>query len=273
MKLIIESIALFLFLNEIIFTNSERQRIKFAPIDSLDDSIDSIDPTATILVAIKVKNQEYSLPTFLATLETLKCSNKKNKCDIWIVFDHSNDRSYNIFIQWLEKSRQLFDTIIMLNTQNDQISKQKHPELDPLYFSSDLNKRAIKYALDRKFSYIFFINPDIILTNEETINILIKKRKSIVAPMLTSSKDRQSTFYILNENDQPARDTIQYQQIYKRQKIGCHKIHQVHSSFLIDLNDENMNKLLINDQKLSNLNDDIQLSINARMNSNHFIIL
>ena len=41
------------------------------------------DPMQRILVAVIVKNHEYSLPTFLGTLETLKCPNSMNKCDLW----------------------------------------------------------------------------------------------------------------------------------------------------------------------------------------------
>ncbi len=38
---------------------------------------------ATILIAITINNNAYSLPTFLKTLETLKCLNNRHKCDLW----------------------------------------------------------------------------------------------------------------------------------------------------------------------------------------------
>ena len=36
-----------------------------------------------ILIAVIVKNHAHSLPTFLATLETLDCPNLSGKCDLW----------------------------------------------------------------------------------------------------------------------------------------------------------------------------------------------
>lgn len=38
---------------------------------------------ATVLIAITINNNAYSLPTFLKKLEKLKCLNNRNKCDLW----------------------------------------------------------------------------------------------------------------------------------------------------------------------------------------------
>ena len=44
---------------------------------------DDYNPNQRILIGVIVKNHEYALPTFLASLETLKCPNYMNKCDLW----------------------------------------------------------------------------------------------------------------------------------------------------------------------------------------------
>ncbi len=36
-----------------------------------------------ILIALRIKDNSYSLPTFLATLETIKCPSESGKCDLW----------------------------------------------------------------------------------------------------------------------------------------------------------------------------------------------
>ena len=41
------------------------------------------NPNQKILISVLIKNNAYSLPTFLATLETLKCPNLNKKCDLW----------------------------------------------------------------------------------------------------------------------------------------------------------------------------------------------
>ena len=46
-----------------------------------DDELSEND--RKMLVAISVKNHAYSLPTFLASLETLECPSLNKKCDLW----------------------------------------------------------------------------------------------------------------------------------------------------------------------------------------------
>ena len=56
-----------------------------------------------------------------------------------VVFDNCEDHSYEIFTFWLSNTRESFDTIIMLDTKNDEVTKEKHVILfylyivDPLY--------------------------------------------------------------------------------------------------------------------------------------------
>lgn len=108
------------------------------------------------------------------------------------------------------------------------------------------------YALDRKFDYILFLNGDTILTNPNTLEILINKQKSIVAPMLTSSETRHSTFRINDEKS--------YNLIYDRNEIGCFKVNQVKEIFLINLKNSKFFQFL---ESQNHLNDDEHFSFLA----------
>jgi hypothetical protein len=172
-----------------------RERVKFKPVvrrsehqdtDSISvepESVINKDKILKVLLAIKIKNHAHSLPTFLATLETLNCPQRTtedkevtNKCHLWVVFDDCSDSSYDLFVTWLAETRPLFDTIIMLDTHNDKATRDKHvrnlilkslqfthvliifyfqKELDPLYFSSNLKHRALIFALERNFTHVF----------------------------------------------------------------------------------------------------------------------
>jgi hypothetical protein len=79
-----------------------------------------------ILVAIIVKNQAYALPTFLTSLERLKCPNTKGKCNLFVLFDKCDDESKDMFVDWLTYSRLIFDTIAMVDTNNDQKTRVNH---------------------------------------------------------------------------------------------------------------------------------------------------
>ena len=72
--------------------NAEPKRVKFNKVvvdhtlkeftvTKSDDSLLDVPPQR-ILLAVLVKNHAYSLPTFLATLETLDCPTLSRKCDI-----------------------------------------------------------------------------------------------------------------------------------------------------------------------------------------------
>ena len=71
--------------------NCEPKRVKFKQISinsnrdgfTLIQNNDDYNPNQKILIGVIIKNHEYSLPTFLASLETLKCPNAMNKCDLW----------------------------------------------------------------------------------------------------------------------------------------------------------------------------------------------
>jgi hypothetical protein len=110
------------------FVACERERVKFRSVRS-PQSAEKIQPPLEhlkVLLAIKIKNHAYSLPTFLATLERLECPTENKKCDLWVIFDECTDQSYDLFIEWLSNTRPLFDTIIMIDTNNDQSTKEKH---------------------------------------------------------------------------------------------------------------------------------------------------
>lgn len=70
--------------------NGQPTRIKFKQvIQKENEGTFSIENTSQnkenqkILIAITIKDNQYSLPTFLATLETLKCPTENKKCDLW----------------------------------------------------------------------------------------------------------------------------------------------------------------------------------------------
>ena len=141
---------LYLLVSLSLFSQRFHCGIQFKSVSSSSD--DSVEVTERrFLVAAHIKDHSYALPTFLATLEELNCgenantnTNKKKKCDLWVVFDQCSDSSYEMLTEWLSGTRELFETILMLDTNNDLATREKHPELDEFYFSSNLKFRALK---------------------------------------------------------------------------------------------------------------------------------
>lgn len=78
------------FLSAIKWVENQQQRVNFKRVVSDGQgkyTIEQVDEVKRddlkIVIAITVKDNQYSLPTFLATLETLECPNKDKKCDLW----------------------------------------------------------------------------------------------------------------------------------------------------------------------------------------------
>ena len=123
----------------LIFKYSFQSRIKFKELDHYAQNlttliIDSDNSNTNLMIALYVNNHAYSLPTFLATLESLKCPNKNSKCHLWVMFDKCTDDSKDIFISWLSKTRPTFDQIIMIDTRNDAQTKLKHVSYNNLNY-------------------------------------------------------------------------------------------------------------------------------------------
>ncbi len=115
------------------------------------------DHNSKFLVSIKIKDNSYTLPTFLRTIETLECGSKK--CDLLVTFEKNSEKSFEIFSYWLENTRPIFDTIRIVNHPENARTNEECVELkdDPFYSSDNLKIRAIKYAMNKNFSAIFVI--------------------------------------------------------------------------------------------------------------------
>ena len=60
---------------------ADYEKNEYSILKNVEDELSEND--RKILVAIVVKNHAYSLPTFLASLETLECPSLNKKCDLW----------------------------------------------------------------------------------------------------------------------------------------------------------------------------------------------
>ncbi len=68
--------------------NAQPRRVKFSqvivnPTNKTFTLEKNVSEDFRVLIAITVKNNAYSLPTFLATLESIKCPSLNNKCHLW----------------------------------------------------------------------------------------------------------------------------------------------------------------------------------------------
>ncbi|XP_043286246.1 glycosyltransferase 25 family member isoform X2 [Venturia canescens] len=95
------------------------------------------------------------------------------------------------------------------------------------------------------------LDADAFLTNPQTLNLLIAKNKTIVAPMLKSD-GMYSNFWAGMAPNHYYMRTERYEPILERKEIGCHEVPMVHSALLINLQKLESDSLTYDFQKLDN---------------------
>ncbi|NWI11767.1 GT251 galactosyltransferase, partial [Crypturellus soui] len=85
--------------------------------------------------------------------------------------------------------------------------------------------------------FLQFVDADNILTNPDTLALLIAENKTVVAPML-DSRAAYSNFWCGMTSQGYYKRTPAYIPIRKRDRRGCFAVPMVHSTFLIDLRKE-----------------------------------
>ncbi|TNN70712.1 Procollagen galactosyltransferase 1-A [Liparis tanakae] len=93
-----------------------------------------------------------------------------------------------------------------------------------------LKQAALDFARKRWADYILYADTDNILTNPETLNLMMAENKSAVAPML-DSQGAYSNYW------------CEYFPTRHRHRLGCYPVPMIHSTMLLDLRKEGMTKL------------------------------
>ncbi|KAG8574408.1 hypothetical protein GDO81_009168 [Engystomops pustulosus] len=193
----------------------------------------------TVLLALLARNTQGSLPEVLGAIDRLDYP--KDRISLWVATDHNVDNTSHILREWL------------INVQNQYHHVEWRPQEQPRWFQDEegpkhwshqryeyimkLRQAALTSAREMWADYIMFIDADNLLTNPNTLNLLIAENKTVVAPML-ESRAAYSNFWCGMTTQGYYRRTPAYMPIRRRERRGCFAVPMVHSTFLIDLRKE-----------------------------------
>ncbi|KAM9307046.1 procollagen galactosyltransferase 2 [Pholidichthys leucotaenia] len=202
-----------------------------------------VQPPA-VVIAIIARNQAHSLPFYLGALERLHYP--RERLSIWAATDHNVDNTTAILKEWLTVMQQFYHHVEW-RPMEQPISYvgelgPKHWPNSRYEYVMKLKQGALNYARKRWADYILYLDTDNILTNPDTLNLLIAENKSVVAPML-DSPGAYSNFWCGITPQGYYRRTAEYFPTRHRQRVGCFAVPMVHSSVLLDLRKEGMRKL------------------------------
>ncbi|NXT52331.1 GT251 galactosyltransferase, partial [Pluvianellus socialis] len=106
-----------------------------------------------------------------------------------------------------------------------------------------LRQAALEAARAMWADYLLFLDADNVLTNPDTLGLLMAENRTVVAPML-DSRAAYSNFWCGMTAQAAApcqgyyRRTPGYLPVRRRERQGCFPVPMVHSTFLLDLRKE-----------------------------------
>lgn len=192
-----------------------------------------------VTVAIIARNAAHALPAVLGGLERLR--HPKERTALWVAVDHSEDNTTALLREWLVRVQGLYHRVEWRPMEEPR----SYPDEEgPKHWSSSryehvmkLRQAALQSARDMWADYLLFVDADNVLTNPDTLGLLMAENKTVVAPML-DSRAAYSNFWCGMTAQGYYKRTPAYLPIRKRERRGCFAVPMVHSTFLLDLRKE-----------------------------------
>ncbi|CAK9802533.1 Glycosyltransferase 25 family member [Anthophora plagiata] len=190
----------------------------------------------TVLITILVRNKAHTLPYFLTFIEELNYP--KERIHLWIHSDNNVDKSIEILSTWLNNQGSKYHGI---KIHFDKESNGFEDENDIAHWSAqrflhmiNLREEALNEGRNMWADFIWLLDADVFLTNPNTLDELISKNETVVAPLLKSD-GLYSNFWAGMTNDYYYLRTEKYEPILHREEKGCFNVPMIHSAVLIDL--------------------------------------
>ncbi|XP_066581684.1 glycosyltransferase 25 family member [Prorops nasuta] len=207
----------------------------------------------TVLISILIRNKAHVLPYFLHFLE--QQDYPKHRISLWIRSDNNIDNTMEILEKWLQMVEKRYNSI---NINLDKSSKGFDDETSISEWSHKrfshvmkLREDALDHARKIWADYIWMLDADVLLTNNNTLQSIISKKKTVVAPMLKSD-GMYSNFWAGMTYDFYYLRTDKYEPILFQEEVGCFDVPMIHSAVLIDLRRISSDYLTYKSSKLKN---------------------
>lgn len=226
---------------------------------SLGGSEDTFMPT--VFIAMLVRNKEHTLPYFFGYLERLDYP--RDRISLWIRSDHNTDNSVTLIQTWLNDHQDSYHSVDFHYEDFPEVFSDGPGvfEWSSSHFNHviSLKETALKAAQKMWADYLLFLDCDAFIVNNNTLKLLIKEQKTIIAPVMETLGAYSNYWCGMTEQGYYKR-TDEYLPILEREKIGCFEVPMVHSVVLIDLHKKKSQHLTFDPKKIPDYNgptDDI----------------
>ncbi|XP_033048477.1 inactive glycosyltransferase 25 family member 3 isoform X5 [Trachypithecus francoisi] len=160
--------------------------------------------------------------------------------------DHNVDNTTEMLQEWLAAVGDDYAAVVWRPEGEPRFYPDeegpKHWTKERHQFLMELKQEALTFARDWGADYILFADTDNILTNNQTLRLLMGQGLPVVAPML-DSQTYYSNFWCGITPQGYYRRTAEYFPTKNRQRRGCFRVPMVHSTFLVSLRAEGADQL------------------------------
>ncbi|KAK2504241.1 hypothetical protein MC885_006424 [Smutsia gigantea] len=182
-------------------------------------------PLPAVVLAILARNAEHSLPHYLGALERMDYP--RARLALWCATDHNVDTTTKMLQEWLAAVGDDYAAVVWRPEGEPRSYPDeegpKHWTKERHQFLMELKQEALMFARDWGADYILFADTDNILTNNQTLRLLIEQGLPVVAPML-DSQTYYSNFWCGITPQGYYRRTVEYFPTKNRQRRGCFRV-------------------------------------------------
>ncbi|CAL7944133.1 unnamed protein product [Xylocopa violacea] len=223
----------------------------------------------TVLIAILVRNKAHTLPYFLTLLEQLNYP--KERIHLRIYSDNNIDNSIGILSTWLKSQDNKYHVVqINFHEESNGFADEigiTHWSTERFLHVINLREEALNTARNVWADFVLMLDADVFLTNPNTLDELISKNQTVVAPLLKSD-GMYSNFWAGMTDDYYYLRTERYEPILYREEKGCFDVPMIHSAVLINLRRHISDLLTYNPKNLNGydgpIDDIITFAVGAK---------
>ena len=190
-----------------------------------------------ILLTILARNKGHVLHKYLECIKTLDYN--KKMITIYINTNNNTDNTLEILDEWIIKNKDFYNFIEIENIDREElmrVSDRPHDwNKERFRVLGEIRNRSLKKTVEYDCDYYFVVDCDNFI-NPNTLKILIKEDKPIIAPMLKSvpeENDSYSNFFCDIDVNGYYKNHENYEKILERSLIGTFKVPVVHCTYLI----------------------------------------
>ncbi|GAB6023776.1 hypothetical protein CHUAL_008529 [Chamberlinius hualienensis] len=191
----------------------------------------------TVLLVLLARNKAHTLPYVLTQIQNLDYP--KSRISLWVRSDHNVDKTVEVLQTWINDVQYLYHSV---NFDYHKSPPFYHADENGLYQWSEnrfwhmikLKEEAKETAIRMWADFIWYVDCDVLFTNNQTLNILMAQQKILIAPMLETLGAYSNYWCGMTEKYYYQR-TADYMPILERKKKGCFVVPMIHSCVLWDL--------------------------------------